>query len=252
MCTKTLLQTTAFCAALILTAVLFSGCETTDSSAPPSGASPAAPGAAAPSHFSQEYHADNGRNISIGRATADNGGWRFKEPHLDKCWIADGFNFTGYDAIYIAPTVSTAKIHDDETATQELAKENLVIELKRSLSAKGFFPKVVTEESAIPANGRVLRLENTIVAYTKGGGAARFWVGLYGGGQPMVRVHGILTDAGKTVFEFEGTRSGVSAAARMDGAVMKDEDIQLGDIQSLVLDLTDFMAAIAGKYTPRS
>jgi len=35
----------------------------------------------------------------------------------------------------------------------------------------------------------VLKLENTILEYSKGGGGARFWVGLYGGGQPMFRVH---------------------------------------------------------------
>jgi hypothetical protein len=29
---------------------------------------------------------------------------------------------------------------------------------------------------------------------------------------------------------------------------MKDEDVQIEDIRSLTLDLTDFIAAIAGKY----
>jgi hypothetical protein len=33
---------------------------------------------------------------------------------------------------------------------------------------------------------------------------------------------------------------------------MKDTDIQGEDIRSMVLDLTDFMAAIAGKYQPKS
>ena len=37
----------------------------------------------------------------------------------------------------------------------------------------------------------------------------------------------------------------------MFGGFMKDEDIQIKDIRSLVLDLTDFMAAVAGKYRPR-
>jgi hypothetical protein len=198
------------------------------------------------------YLADDGRTIEIGRAKPDNGGWRFKEPHLDKCWIADGFNFTGYDAIYIAPTISTAKIHDDEKATQELAKSNIVNELKRSLSAKGFFPKVVTEEAAIPANARVLRLETTIVEYTKGGGAARYFVGLYGGGQPRFLLQGKMSDGDKTEFDFIAQRSGVSAGARMVGVAMKDEDIQIEDIRSFVLDLTDFLAAISGKYPPRN
>src|SRR5713101_4755709 len=54
-----------------------------------------------------KYKTTDGRNIEIGRSSPANGGLSFKEPHMDKCWIADGFNFTGYDTLYIAPTLST-------------------------------------------------------------------------------------------------------------------------------------------------
>ena len=67
----------------------------------------------------------------------------------------------------------------------------------------------------------------------------------------MIRVVGKMTDQTKPVFLFEGRRSGVSAGARMVGAFRKDEDIQIEDIRSLVLDLSDFMAAVAGKYEPK-
>ncbi len=56
-----------------------------------------------------------------------------------------------------------------------------------------------------------------------------------------------MTDGDKAVFTFEARRSGVSAGARMSGVFMKDEDIQMEDIRSMVLDLTDFMAIIAKK-----
>ena len=36
------------------------------------------------------------------------------------------------------------------------------------------------------------------------------------------------------------------------GVFMKDEDIQIEDIRSLALDVTDFMAAIARKYQPKN
>src|SRR5205823_3763971 len=113
------------------------------------------------------------------------------------------------------------------------------------------FQTIALRESEIKPGGRVLRLENTITEYSKGGGAARYFVGLYGGGQPVLRVLGKMTDGDKTVFTFEGRRSGVSAGARMTGAFMRDEDIQIQDIRSMTLDLTDFMAALAGKYQPR-
>jgi hypothetical protein len=109
---------------------------------------------------------------------------------------------------------------------------------------------VVTRESDLVPGTRTLKLENTITEFTKGGGAARYFVGLYGGGQPVLRVRGKATEGDKTVFSFEARRSGVSADARLGGVFMKDEDIQVQDIRSLVLDLTDFMAALGGKYTP--
>jgi hypothetical protein len=240
--------------ALLSTMVLFCGCATTDNNSTPPAASNTPNTAAAPNavagHFPEKYKADDGRTISIGHCTADNGGWRFKEPHMDKCWIADGFDFKGYDVIYIAPTLSTAKFHDDEVAPHQLLLQRLPEVLAISLQAKGIFAKVVTDDSGIKPGARVLKLENTILEYSKGGGAARYFVGLYGGGQPMFRVHGLMTDGDRTVFDFVARRSGVSGDARMGGAFMKDEDIQLQDIRSLVLDLSDFIAAVAGKYQP--
>ena len=201
--------------------------------------------------FASKYKTDDGRVIEIGHSTAADGGLSFKEPHLDKCWLADGFTFTGYDTLYIAPTASTAKVHDDEVGPQKFAMERLPLELQMMISRHGLFPNVVVRESDIKPENKTLRLETTITEYTKGGGGARYWAGLYGAGQPALRVVGKMTDQGKPVFTFEGRRSGVSAGARMIGGFQRDEDIQSGDIHSLVLDLTDFMAAVAGRYEPK-
>ena len=76
-------------------------------------------------------------------------------------------------------------------------------------------------------------------------------MGIYGGGQPVLRVVGKMTDGDKSVFTFEARRSGASAGGRLAGGSMKDEDIQIEDIRSMSLDLSDFLAAIAGKYTAK-
>jgi hypothetical protein len=65
-----------------------------------------------------------------------------------------------------------------------------------------------------------------------------------------LRVVGNMTDGERLVFSFQGRRSGVSASARAIGGFQRDEEIQIKDIRSLALDLSDFMAAIAGKYQP--
>jgi len=218
------------------------GCATTESSVSSEG-----------SGLPSKYIATDRRVIDIGKRSPADDGWNFREPHMDKCWIASDFNFTGYDTIYVLPTLSTAKLHNpEEEAPHTLAKENLVIELNRMLAARGLFSNIATSESEIKPGARVLKLENTIVEYAKGGGAARYFAGLYGAGQPVLRVSGKMTDGDKTVFTYEARRSGTSAGARMIGAFKTDVDIQLEDIRSMTLDLTDFMAALAGKYQAKN
>jgi hypothetical protein len=200
--------------------------------------------------------ATDGRTIDIGKSTPADGGTSYNNPHMEKgkCWVANGFDFNGYDTIYIAPTGSTAKFPDkpEDTMVHNLAKENLVKEIALRLNERKIFANVVTKETEIKPGAKVLRLENNITEFTKGGGAARYFVGLYGGGQPVLRVQGKMSEGDKPVFTYEARRSGTSAGSRLGGVFMKDEDIQTGDIQSMVLDLTDFMSAVSKKYQPKS
>jgi len=237
--TPSLILAAAFCLA---------GCATTDQNTTAKSPDTAASRSGIPAR----YRSPDGRDVIIGPNSSANGGVVFKEPHMERCWLANNFNFTGYDVIYIAPTLSTAKFHEDEVAPHELAKQNLPLELQREFEMRGVFPRIMTSESGIPAGAHVLKLENTIVEYKKGGGAARYWVGMYGGGQPILRVVGKMTDGDKTVFEFDMRRSGVSASAHVFGAYMKDTDIQLQDIRSLTADLGDFISAISGKFPPKN
>jgi hypothetical protein len=198
-----------------------------------------------------KYKATDGRTIDIGKATPSDGGRSFKNPHLEKCWIADGFAFSGYDTLLIAPTASTAKIQDDEQERLRLAKDMIPSKLVYFLTPKGIFTNIVTKESDVTPGARVLKLENSITEYSKGSRAARYFVGLYGGGQPVLRVEGKLSEGDKTLFAYEGRRSGTSAGSRVAGVFIGGDEIQTEDVHSLMLDLTDFMAAIAGKYAPK-
>ena len=176
---------------------------------------------------------------------AAQGGKDYKNPHMEKVWLADNFNFTGYDTVYVAETQSTAKFQPDEDMPHGVAKRVLQQKLADALTGKQVFAKVVTREADIPAGAKVLKLENTIIEYSKGGGAARYWVGLYGGGQPILKVTGKMSEAGKPLFSYEARRSGVSAGARLGGAFLTDVDIQAEDIDSMVKDLTDFIEQTA-------
>src|SRR6266700_6234148 len=231
--------------ASLAAALVLGGCASTGGdSSTGSGAQP-----------SSKFRLADGRTVDIGKSSpAESGGLNYKNPHLEKCWLADGFDFNGYDTLYIAPVLSTAKFHQEnpeEVKVHDLAKENLVAELTRKINSKKIFNNVVTRESDLKPDVKSLKLENTITEFTKGGGAARYFVGLYGGGQPVLRVQGKMLDGDKALFAFEARRSGVSAGARMTGVFMKDEDIQIQDIHSMALDLADFMSVIAGKFPRR-
>jgi hypothetical protein len=240
--------TQRFIAALgLASALILSGCASTGDK-PSSGADTSQPG--------RKFKADDGRTIDIGKSAPADGGTRYDNPHMEKgkCWVVGGFDFNGYDTLYIAPTLSTAKFPDkpEDTMVHNLAKERLVSELLLKLNERKIFANVVAKEADIKPGAKVLKLENTITEFSKGGGGARYWVGLYGGGQPVLRVQGKMAEGEKPLFTFEARRSGTSGGARIGGAYMKDEDIQIDDIRSMVLDLTDFMAAVAKKYPPKS
>ena len=239
------------CLTLLATLALALGLSGCASSGDKSASAPTA-ATASPNKFVST----DGRTIDIGRATPADGGQRYNNPHLEKgkCWVVDGFDFTGYDTIYITPTASTAKFPDkpEDKMVHDLALDRLVTEMVLKLNERKLAANVVTKEADLKPGARTLRLAHTITEFNKGGGAGRYFAGLYGGGQPVLRVEGRLTDGDKAVFTFEGRRSGTSAGARMGGVFMKDEDIQIEDIRSLALDVTDFMAAIARKYQPKN
>ena len=184
-------------------------------------------------------------------ATTAEGFSYHNDKDLQKVWLADQFDFTGYDTLYITDTKLEAKPHNDEEARLlEWAKPFLRDELASRIRATNVFGSVITGESEIKTGTRVLRMENTIIEYQKGGGGARYFAGLYGAGQPVIKVRGTMADGDKTLFRFESRRSGESAGARLVGAYKSDKDIQAEDIKDLALDMAGFISQTS-KHIPR-
>ncbi len=205
-------------------ALLFPGCATT----PDSGASTPAPAPTA---------------VVAGIPSTTNVPLR-KDKDIEGVWLAPGFNFKGYDGLYVADTVFAATVRANEEKERSIAigaVQRLIVEYAQS---SGLFPTVAA--GAPPATGHNLVLKNTIIKYEKGGGAARYFAGIYGGGQPHTRVRGEMFDGGKLVFVYVAERSGEGGGARMLGAYKSDDDIQTNDIRDLALDLADCMKRNAG------
>lgn len=163
-----------------------------------------------------------------------------------RVWLAPGFAFRDVDTLVIGETrAEVPRLAPDGAENLEWSRGVLRNELIFALQERKLFTVVTADAEAKPG-ARVLRLENTIIEYAKGGGGARFWAGLYGAGQPVIRVRGRLTDGDRVLFVYEARRSGDSGTARMFGGYRSDKDIQEEDIRDLAKDLADFIARTKG------
>jgi hypothetical protein len=178
------------------------------------------------------------------KTTADATGWH-KDKDIQRVWLAPGFDFSGYDGLYIGETIYAAKERSNETEMRTWAMKYLREQLAAEIPRVRIIPAVYLSTDAIPANAKILKLENTIYEYEKGGGGARYFVGIYGGGQPVIKVRGVMTANDQPVFKYEASRSGESAGARVVGAFKSDQDIQHEDIKDLAFDLADFIRRTA-------
>ena len=169
-----------------------------------------------------------------------------EENDIQGVWLADGFDFKGYDTVLVAETTSDAESRsDEERGVLATARRTLRQELANALSDIGVFERVVTSTNDIPAGAKVLVLENNIYHHEKGGGGARYFAGLYGAGQPVIKVRGTMKGGGEPLFRYEMERSGESAGSRLGGAFMSDENIQTEDIKDLARDLAAFVERTA-------
>lgn len=175
-------------------------------------------------------------------APANGDGFAYqKHKHIQKVWLAPGFDFTGYDTLLIGETKYTAKERPNEVEIRNWAISYLRTALADHVRTNQVFANVVTREADVKPEGKALRMDNTIFEYEKGGGGARYFAGLYGAGQPVLKVRGEFLDGGKPLCRFEASRSGESVGARMVGAFLSDKDIQQKDINDLAVDMSDFI-----------
>ena len=169
--------------------------------------------------------------------------------HQDKdingVWLAPGFDFKGYDTLYIAAPVFAAIERPNEVQMRAMAMRVLPEDLADYLDQTKLFKTVTRHTDEVKAGCKSLTLTTTIIEYEKGGGGARYFAGAFGGGQPVIKVRGQILDGDKLLCVFELRRSGESVGARLAGVWQSDEEIQRNDIRDLASDLADFFKRTA-------
>jgi hypothetical protein len=169
--------------------------------------------------------------------------------HQDKdiqgVWLADGFDFKGCDTLYIAPPAFAAIERTNEVQMRAMAMRLLPQQLVEHLRDTKLFTTVTDQADVVKPDAKKLSIQSTIIEYEKGGGGARYFAGMFGGGQPVIKVRGVVTEGDKVLCVCELRRSGESAGSRMGGVFMSDEEIQRNDIRDLASDLADFVKRTA-------
>jgi hypothetical protein len=163
-----------------------------------------------------------------------------KDLNIQGVWLADGFDFKGYKMLYLTPIVFAGVERDNEVDIRAMAMQELPDELVTSFRDTKLFTTVTTKSEDVKAKAKTLKLDNTIIEFSKGSGAARHFGGPFGGGQPVIKVRGQIYDGDKLVCVYEIKRSGESAEAKGMGEVISSEDIQRNDIRVLARDLGYF------------
>ncbi len=169
-----------------------------------------------------------------------------EEKDFGQVWLAPGFDFKGYDTLLVTePRAEVPKLNPDGIQNLEWARGVLRTELAAALQERKLFT-VVQNPAEVKPGGRLLRLDNTITEYEKGGGGARMFGFASSAGQPVIKVRGQLTADGRPLFVYEARRSGMSTSARMFGGYRGDKAIQEEDIKHLAKGLGDFIAKTKG------
>jgi hypothetical protein len=230
-------------AGIVLTLGLTAGCASSSSpGAPQSTAAPPVQPATAGPGPAVAAPAQGAPAPPAQPSTAAGGDALREEKHLGKVWLAPGFDFKAYDTLLITETgADVPRLNPDGAANLEWARGMLQAELAAALQARKLFT-VVTSPADVKPGSRVLRLDNTIVEYEKGGGGARFFAGLYGAGHPVIKVRGQATAGDRPLFLYEARRSSESGWSWAFGGYRSDTAIQEEDIRDLAQDLADFVA----------
>jgi hypothetical protein len=168
-----------------------------------------------------------------------------KTDKLDKVWLAEGFDFTGYDTLLVeeAKVDGSVKAKDEKEADRlSLAQGTLARNFALAIEGRKIFKNVTTKESEVPKEGKSLRMQPTILKFSRGSSAARYGVG-FGAGMPYIKVNVRILEMGtdKPLFECELDERADWFAA----GYASSRSLQSGASMELTEDVAAFMARVA-------
>ena len=168
---------------------------------------------------------------------------------LDKVWLAEGFDFSGYDAVLVEETGVDASVKPKDEKESErltLMQGSLSRDFAAAIEVRKLFKTVTTKETQIPAETKALKMQSTVLKFSRGSSAARYGVG-FGAGMPYVQVRVAMAEMGtnKPLFECELDERADWFGAGYTGS----RTLQAGAAMELADDVAEFMSRVS-KHQP--
>jgi len=117
--------------------------------------------------------------------------------HFEKVWLADGFDFNGYDILLVTDLDATGIEPKDEKEADrlDLLKRVYPTDMAASIGRHRVFPKATGSAGDLVEGKKVLVLDTKLLDYSRGSSAARFGLG-FGAGMPYIKITGTFHEQG--------------------------------------------------------
>lgn len=158
---------------------------------------------------------------------------------IERVWVAEGFDFSGYDTILITETKSEAETKDEKEADRMAsATRNIPRGLADTIDLKEIVPNVALKQDDVKAGAKLLKLDTTISDFDRGSTGMRVMFGRYGAGRARLTVRGRVVDAetGRPFLIVEDESSGDFFGPTSGGSSEA--------VQKLALDWASFLSKV--------
>ncbi len=168
-----------------------------------------------------------------------------KADRLQKVFVAEGFDFAGYDTLLVLPAVVDPSVKpkdDKERERLELLQRSLPAQFAALLASRSVVPHVVSSRDGLPPGSRVLELQLSVLQFSRGSSTERWVVG-FGAGMPYVYLRGKISalEEPSPLLMFEEDERGDWLGTGFES----NRDIQAAAGLELADDAVSFMSALA-------
>jgi hypothetical protein len=168
-----------------------------------------------------------------------------KSDRLQKVFVAEGFDFAGYDTLLVLPTLVDPSVKpkdDKERERLELLQRSLPAQFAALLASRSVVPHVVNSRDGLQPGSRVLELQLSVLQFSRGSSTERWVVG-FGAGMPYVYLRGKISPLGEStpLLMFEEDERGDWLGTGFES----NRDIQAAAGLELADDAVSFMSDLA-------